>query len=361
MTDWDRLREDFPILEGTVYLKTAAVGPCPSPAVQAGLEFDRRRNELDADRLPEWLRMTEEVRGTTAAFLGAHPDEIAFTTCTTDGIHILAWGLDLGPGDLVLTDELDFPGNAAAWTAAAEARGFQVAVVPSIGAALGDFAGRNLRVISVSWVSWRNGFTHDLNALAERAHRRGALLVVDAIQGVGAFAADLRSLAVDALTFGTYKWLMGPLGLGVLFVRRSVLDRIHPARRGWMQDEGPEHRRGARRFEYATLNFRGLAEFGAALRYLAAIGPEAIEARIRRLVGRFRAALEEAGRKILCARKPQGTILAYEEPQSFEIERKCQARRILLRARPGVIKISPHFLTAEDELERVLEALLKSS
>ncbi len=340
----------------------AAVGPTPRPVVEAGDRFDRARNEEEADRLPEWLSLCEEARRRAAAFLRAEPDEIALTTCTTDGINILAWGLDLAPGDVALTDELDFSGNLVAWQSASPVRGFEVVVAPcpslsSTPEALMNAAPRRTRVVAVSLVSWRNGFVHDLKTLCRLAHERGAIVVVDACQAAGALDIDVRAIGVDALSFGTYKWLGGPLGVGVLYLRKSLIDRIRPTRGGWLQHESEDRMRGARRFEYATMNFRGIAELAALFDYLSAAGMPAIEERIRVLVATLRSGLERRGKRFLCPAERQGPILAYEEPRSEELERRCREQGILIRSRPGIVKLSPHFLTEDDQVGRVIDAL----
>jgi selenocysteine lyase/cysteine desulfurase len=342
-------RRDFPLLDRWVYLKMGAVGPMPRTVSQAGDRFDRRRNQEEGDLLPEWLDQVEEARRRAAAYLRANPDEIALTTCTTDGINILAWGLELGPGDSVLTDELDFTGNHIAWRAAAKARGFEVKLVPEV-----SEVPPGTRVVSVSMVSWRNGFVHDLRSLAQLAHDRGAILVVDACQAAGALDIDVRALDVDALTFGTYKWLCGPLGVGVFYLRQSLLEGVRPTRCGWLQTETEDRSRGAKRFEYATMSFRGIAELAAAFEYMDAIGMPAIERRLRELIQTLRSQLQSRGKRFLCPAERQGPILAYEEARSEELERRCREQGILIRARPGVVKLSPHFLTDDAEVERLI-------
>jgi cysteine desulfurase/selenocysteine lyase len=273
------IRADFPVTSKRVYLDSAYDAPTPRPVLEAGEAFLRRRAGGQAGRVADWTAVAEEVKSLLGDLLNAKPQEIAITTNTTEGTNIVANALGLRPGDSVVWDDLDYPSNAAIWFSQAQRRGIENRIVRSVEGRVdvADFerlVDDTTRLISVSHVSHTNGFVHDLRNLAEVAHGRGAYLHVDGIQAVGAIKVDVRDSGVDFLTAGTYKWLMGPIGLAFLYVKEELISRLQPVYSGWRQvsvwpDDlpvrPPELHQDARKFELGCVHFQGLYELKSAL------------------------------------------------------------------------------------------------
>ena len=190
------VRSDFPVTSELTYLDTAYDGPYPLPVLQAGQDFLEWRSRGVAGRVWNWLEVLDEVRATIAQLINAKPSEIAITTNTTQGTNIVATSLELQPGDNVVWDDLSFPSNAVVWLNLERSGGVESRVVKNRGGAVtvADFEqvvdGRT-KVISVSYVSHRNGYVYDVKGLADLAHAHGAYLHVDGIQAVGAIQVDV--------------------------------------------------------------------------------------------------------------------------------------------------------------------------
>jgi len=367
-----KIRSDFPVTAERIYLDTAYDGPYPTPVIQAGKDFLERRGRGLAGHVDDWLVVADEVKALLGRLLNATPQEIAITTNTTEGTNIIANSLGLGPGDSVVWDDLDFPSNAAVWFNLARRRGIENRIVHSVdgGVPLEDFErliDGSTRLVTVSHVSHTNGYVHDLEALAELAHSHGAYLHVDAIQAVGAIKVDVRKMGVDFLTAGTYKWLLGPIGLAFLYVRDELIPMLEPVYAGWRQvmtwpDELPVRppllHADARRFEEATLHFQGLYEVRAALEYIQAIGMDRIEPQVLRLSSRVWNGVEDLGFHL---NTPPGTTSGIVTCVLSDVERTAQALQeddVVVTFRAGnQLRVSPHFFNTEDEVDSLLQVL----
>lgn len=303
------VRSDFPVTDQLIYLDTAYDGPCPLPVLRAGMGFLDRRSRGVAGRVEDWLRVCDEVRVPIAELINAKPSEVAITTNTTEGTNIVATSLGWNAEDSVLWDDLDYPSNAVVWLSLCRTKGIENRIVRSSQGRvdLADFERTidpSTRIISVSQVSHQNGYVHDLKGLADLAHAQGAYLHVDAIQAVGAIRVDVKETGSDFLTCGTYKWLLGPMGLGFLYVREELLPELDPVFAGWRQvkrwaDDPPirpaELHESARKFEVASVHFQGLYELKAALEYIHGIGMDRIEEQVLWLSSRVWRGLSRQG------------------------------------------------------------------
>jgi cysteine desulfurase/selenocysteine lyase len=310
------IRAQFPVTQEYVYVNSAGASPQPLVVEQAARSYLNLRNREAPDDVDRLLQKMEEVRGLIADFIGAKPNEIAFTMCTGDGVNLVANALDLGPGDNIVLDDLDYPTNLLVWWDHQQRKGLEIRLIRSEDGTvpLESFEGavdENTRVISVSRVSHQNGYNHDMRGLADLAHAHGAYLFDDAIQAVGAIQVNVRELGIDFLSCGLYKWLLGPRGLAFVYVREELLDRIRPTRQGWMQLEDGfydlEHRKiftSARKFEYGTPNFLGVYQLGAALEYMNEIGKDKIEQQVLSLSSQLYNGLSEKGLRLFT---PPGT------------------------------------------------------
>ena len=167
-----------------------------------------------------------------AQMIGATPEEIALVRSTTVGVNLVAEGFPWQPGDNVVVPGDEFPANLYPWMNL-ESRSVEARRVPSDGLQidlnrLDEACDNRTRIVALSWVGYASGWRTDLAAAAEIAHRHGALLFVDAIQGLGAFPIDVRKSGVDFLASGGQKWLLGPEAAGLFYLRRELIERLHP-------------------------------------------------------------------------------------------------------------------------------------
>jgi selenocysteine lyase/cysteine desulfurase len=232
------------------------------------------------------------------------------------------------------------------------------------------------RVVALSFVQFDSGFRANLHDLSEVCHRRGALLVVDAMQGLGAVPLNVRAEGVDVLSAGAYKWLLGMKGSGIFFLRKDLLSLLDPVHSGFGSmahwrlpdfssteypwDLSPR----AARFEEGTPNVLGAVGLGAALRLLAGLGSDAVVERIRILTDFLCAELVSHGHALLSPRGAgewSGIVLFRPRRGSADswIERFLE-ERILMNAREDCLQMGVHFYNNKEEIERAVRILSAS-
>jgi len=366
------VRSNFPVTSELTYLDSAYDGPYPLPVVEAGKDFLERRSRGVAGRVWDWLEVLDEVRATIAELINAKPSEIAITTNTTQGTNIIATSLDLEPGDNVVWDDLSFPSNTVVWLNLERSRGVENRVVKNTDGAvtLADFeraVDSRTKVISISYVSHRNGYVYDVKGLADLAHAHGAYLHVDGIQAVGAIQVDVKSSGIDFLASGTYKWLLGPMGLAFFYVKEELLPQLDPLFGGFLQvmtwaDDAHlyprEFHRSARKFETATVHFQGSYELRAALEYINSIGMDRIEEQVLRLSAKTWRGLNDLGFRMLTPAGPRSGIVSCAVDDEEKVERLLNDHGIVASINPGnELRFSPHFFNTEEEIDYLLSVL----
>ena len=315
------VRPDFAATQEGIYLNSPYITPSPRQVTRAAREF------LDAKgRKPVLLgRMMEEssrVREKFARLIGASAPEIGILFATSEGENIVAQALDLKAGDNVVIDDLHYETTFVLYRHLVEKRGIDLRIVKSHdGIATPDRFARLIdprtRLVSVAWVSHRNGYCHDLAALAQLAHAQGAYLYADAIQGMGMLALDVKKVGIDFLTSGSYKWLLGGYGVAPFFVREELLDRLTLDRLGSLhiaKDLGNheyELYRDGRKFGYATQGFSSIYQLSAALDYILKVGVENIERHTLALAHRLRSGLLEQGFSVWTPPENRSAIVTF--------------------------------------------------
>ena len=354
------VRKDFPALREFTFLNTAYSGLISQPVVDAAREWTERRARRPYT-VGEMIAKADETRKLYAAMIGAGEDEIAFLSSTSEGENIVVNALDFRAGDNVVYDDLVYPSTPVIYQRLADTRGVEIRVVKSRdGAApVEEFTklvdGRT-RLISVAWVNNNSGYRHDMKALAALAHSHGAYLYSDAVQFIGTGPVDVRTEQVDCFTTGTYKWLMAGFGVAAFYVRRELLEKIHPPNVGWRSGQ----QKSAKKFEYATQAFGDFYELAAAVKYLQRIGLDHIEARSQTLVKRFRSGLAERKIQIATPANNRSSIVSfYIRKPSADAEKILDAERVkvsLQGAGPVTrVRVALAFFNNEAEVDRMLE------
>jgi selenocysteine lyase/cysteine desulfurase len=366
------LRSAFSLEPGLVYLNHAAVGVLPNAtrdALGAFVADHARRGVLGILSVESHLGQFRERVG---RFIGAAGDEIAFLRNTSDGANVVARGLDWSPGDEIVLCANEFGSNALPWLALRE----HGVVIRFIGAprvrltpgVLRAALSPRTRLVALSWVSFADGYRHDLAALGEIAHAGGAWFCVDAIQGLGAFELDVRACGIDALYAGGAKWLMALQGVSLLYVSRDLQDRVAVRWRGWKdvadiwdflaydQPLAPN----AARYEGGTQNFIGILSLERSTAVLAEAGLPRIAAPVLALTDRLVEGLQRAGAQI---ESPRGEgissgIVTFRLPGVDPVEtgRRLGAARIVTTFRASGVRVSPHGYNTFDEIDALLEA-----
>jgi cysteine desulfurase/selenocysteine lyase len=315
----------------------------------------------------------EIFRAEFAEFIGAPAGSIAMTPNTATGITTVARGLPWRAGESVVVPEIEFPSVVLPWRLL-EPLGVKVRLVSCpdgrvTPARVFSACDWTTRAVALSWVQFSNGYRADLTAIGDECRRRRILLVVDGMQGVGVLPIDVSALPVDALAGQSYKWLLAPHGVGWLYVRPEVTDRIAPLTAGrrtltkcadLVGHDFTTHS-DARRFESGVPNLQGIVGALSSLRFLRNAGMDTVSTRVAALTARLFNGLLRRGHTMLTPDQgdDRSGIVVFR-PCQEDVE-TCQARLaeagVVSSMRHGGVRLSPHFYNTEDDVDRALAAL----
>ncbi len=366
---WERYREQFPVTRNLVYLNHAAVAPLSRNAAEAMQGLAQNALEFGSNHYQDWMACYAGLRSATAQMINATPEEIAIVKNTSEGIATVANGIDWMVGDVVVAFEEEFPANVYPWKKL-EARGVTVRWL-SIFDDLDriDEAVKGARLLAISYVQYLSGYRVDLDKIGEICQRRGCFFFVDAIQGLGAFPINVRSSHIDALAADGHKWLLGPEGCGVLYVRRELQDQIEPVEFGWTnvakyadyasRDMGL--RGDAGRYECGTLNTIGCYGLRAAFDLLLEAGTKAVSTAIQQLGDQIWDGATDAGFETLGKRSQEtGAGIVCVRKQGVEsqlIVKKLKDAGFVAAPRQGWVRLAPHFYISPAEIDGLLQEL----
>lgn len=368
---------EFPVVRESVFLSHAAVCPLPARVAEALRAYADRaaRGDQEAIIYPQILTATRQLG---ARLLGCQPEEVALVGPTSLGLSLVATGLRWQPGDNVLVYFDDYPSNVYPWLALAE-KGVEVRRVQTgqLGVIHPDdvlrLVDHRTRLVALASCHFISGFRLDCDGLGRALRERGVLFCVDGIQTLGAFPTPVTH--VDVLAADAHKWLLGPCGAGLLYVREPVQAQIHPPVLGWhnvvcpdyVAQEQIRYRAGAARFEAGTHNLLGIVGLQAALQLLLDVGVDNIAAELLRKRARLVSAMQARGWTVLNADAPPANasgIISICRPDRdmAALHRTLRQARILTSLRTDrsgrhYLRVSPHFYNTDAELDQLLEHL----
>lgn len=369
MNNWQSIRQNFPVTERVAYLNSAAAGPV-SIASQAAAAGYYQKMMRDGDvHWNRWLADREAVRKKIAAFINAEPEEIAFTTNTSQGMNVIVDALE-DRGE-VISSELEFPVTTLPWMH----RRIPVHLLPArdgemqiedIQQAMTNKTG----IIALSHVQFSNGFRLDPAAAGEIKGTHA--LVINASQSAGAFAIDVKQMKIDALCATGHKWLLSGYGSGFVYLSRQLLDQSLPRSIGWLSVEDPFEMRNdefrprhdaAARVELGCPHFAGIFSLGASLDLIGEIGAVNIQARVLELNRFATSRLKEDGWKVLSPLQNERsrsaeTLVEVDEPG--RVVRHLLSRGVIVTEKPQGIRVATHFFNDEEDIERLIAGLNES-
>jgi selenocysteine lyase/cysteine desulfurase len=368
------VRSEFPIKEQYVFLNHAGVSPIPVCTQMTLTEFARDAAEEGPANYASWLHGMKLAREAAGTFLHCKPDDICFIHNTTHGILIIANSIDWREGDNVVGLAHEFPANVHPWKNLKH-RGVEFRLVPERSDytySLDDIAqviDAHTRLVAVSWVEYGTGVRNDLAALAELCREKNVFLFVDAIQGLGVLPIDVEALGIDFLAADGHKWLLAPEGCGILYVRRERIAELNENMCGWCGLQNPQeydnydqqYRGDARRFEEGSHNLMAIHALGSSIRLLLDTGISLIEERVRALTSYLMEKLSEKGYTIVTPHpwEKRAGIVSFAKAgvDPARVVRDLQEKKILIAARRGFLRASPHFYNDEGELDTLIAAL----
>jgi L-cysteine/cystine lyase len=357
VSDPAALRSEFPVLERLSYLNAGTNGPVPRRATDAARDsLIEQANEGRSGRpfFEAVLEAAEQVRSRVAAILGCEPDELALTGSTTDGVNTVVSGLELGPGDEVLTSDEEHPGVLAPLAGLRARRGVSVRVVPFD--SIASEVRPETRLVAVSHVSWVTGQVMDCRALAAAS----APFLLDGAQSLGAIPVDVRELGCDFYAAAGQKWMCGPNGLGYLYVRGERIPELAPPWPSYSSVADPHHAldsplsEAAHRFDLQLMPPHHSAWALAALDVVQEPGLEDGQRRALSLAARLAELFSARGLRV--ASRGESTLFSWESSDPEAEAERLLAENIVVRYLPETpwVRASVGAWTDEEEIERLV-------
>ncbi|MFH1625008.1 MAG: aminotransferase class V-fold PLP-dependent enzyme [Pseudomonadota bacterium] len=307
--------------------------------------------------------------------IGASKDEIAFIKNTSEGLSFVAGGLPWSAGDNVITTSYEFPSNLYPWLSL-ETKGVEVRLLsPKDGRVpaekIFDAADGRTRLITISSVEFINGFRHDLGRIGGFCKKKGILFCVDAIQSLGVIPINVKDCNIDFLAADGHKWLLSIEGIGGFYISRDMMDRLIPIEYGWHSVRNPlEFEKidftldpTARRYEPGSFNLLSISILASSLELTLQTGIEKIYERVIGLIDHLLRLLDPSWKVISpLAEGERSGILTFTIPgvNPRDLSRKLLEKKVVVSARGGGIRVSPHFYNTHEELERFAELLKES-
>ncbi len=322
-----------------------------------------------------WKKELRTFRLNAAILLSASPFEIGFIPNTTIGLLSALYTIPFKLGDNIVMVEDSFPANRVPWQRNlphVEKRSTQVEGPGTLEERLMALADSRTRAMVVDWVDFFTGYRVDISKLGDFCSQKRIFLVVDGIQGCGAVNLDISAVNVDFFAASSAKWLLGPVGAGVLYVNKKTLPMLKPGFEGWMSlhwedfnvfDPLPGLKDGAARFEAGSYPGLPLVGFVENLRILNSIGVKEINRKIFHLRNLLLEGLLSMGADIIspidesCA----SGILTFrlKGHSSKALWVVLNEAKVISSLRKDAIRLSPHFYNSEDEVAKVLAVIGK--
>ena len=371
-------REHFPHLADVTYLNSGSIGLMPLPVQEAAAEFERdiwMRGTTGFDEAAE-TGCLEDARDAAALLLNAQQDDVAIVKSATEAFGMVAWWLQPAAGTNIVTIDIEHPSTAYPWLriarhTGAEARFVRVWDDPSSLSLekVAESVDNETSVIVVSYVQYSTGYRFVLKEMADLAHAHGALLAIDATQAAGMAPIDVARDDVDVLVAGGYKWLCGPFGAAVCWLRPELRAEFDPPFVGWRSTVDPyafDSRTmpvspTARSMEYSTMGYGSAVALGGALRYVNELGVDRVLAHDQALATRLADGLEALGATVLTPRDDahRGGIVTARYPgrDGEEVAARLNDAGVLVSPRFGATRFSLHHFNDEADVDAALARL----
>ncbi len=372
--DWQNVRTQFPVTKEYIYFDLANKCALPLFSTETIVDYIQKQQRSGGDK-QEWFDTLEEARRNFAQLINAHPDEIAFTKNTSEGLNIAASCLPLQPGDTVLLNENEHPNNVYCWLNL-ERAGVRVKWIPTDGGqvtvrALEQLVDDSTRVLSIASTTYAPGNRNDIKSLVEFCRERGIYTVVDAVQSVGTMQVDVQELGMDILCTSGHKSLFCPHGVGLVYIRKDMLDKLNPvyvARAGMGMAAQIEYDRitykldqvqSARKFEIGNYNYLGITVLNQSLKFLLGLGMQRVEAHILGLHAYLASSLQEAGFTVAgpVTGPWRSAILCFQAKDARELHAYLMSHRAVTTLRRNTIRVSLGIYNNHDDVDAFVQLL----
>ena len=384
--DTNKVFADTPGKKNIIHFNNAGSSLMPRQVLDAQIAHLKLEASIGGyEAMAEKQEAMNAVYSSTAKLINASPEEIAIVENATVGWAMAFYAIDFKPGDRILTVEAEYVSNYVAYLHMAKDKGVSVEVIPSgedgnldFGT-LGKMIDDNVKLISATHIPTNSGLVNQVSDLGKIARKHNILFLVDACQSAGQIPLDVEEIGCDMLSATSRKYLRGPRGIGFLYVRKSVIEKLHPPiidlrSADWKSDREYQLKPDARRFENWENNYAAKLGFGVAVDYALEIGLENINERIDKLASYLRSKLNEiSGVNVHAISQNQCGIITFsvDEHASDELVKKFRENNIntslsepsstLLDATknnlPNLVRASVHYYNDEEEVDQFIKVL----
>ena len=364
------LKAEFPLHHDVLYLNHAAVAPWPRRTRDAVVAFANQNIQVGARDYPQWARVEQRLRDRLGWLINVEPADVALLKNTSEGLSVIAQGLDWRAGDQVVISDQEFPSNRIPWQALAD-QGVEVVEVdvsgPDAEQRVIDAIGERTRLVSLSSVQYGSGIRLNLAPIGRACRDSGVLFCVDAIQSLGAVRFDSGEVYADFVVADGHKWMLGPEGLALFYCRPAVRERLRLRQFGWhmIANAGDYSQTGwrvaedARRFECGSPNMLGAHALDASLSLFQELGMDTVARALAERIGYLDSALRDRGAEVLSpaqAERRAGIVtfrLMDEAPA--DTRARLQAGGVVCAERGGGVRFSLSRENTEAEVDRAIE------
>ncbi|MCB1761812.1 MAG: aminotransferase class V-fold PLP-dependent enzyme [Gammaproteobacteria bacterium] len=371
------MNSEFNLDEKLIYLNHAAVSPWPLVTTEAVKAFAAENARYGATNYPRWLQVETTLRQQLARLINApDADAISLLKSTSEGLSLVAYGLDWQAGDNVVIFRQEFPSNRLVWESL-QSRGVETRLIDLwTGEApeqrLINACDERTRLVSVSSVQYASGFRTDLEIIGRFCQQERILFCVDAIQSLGAIPFDLQQVKADFVMADGHKWLLGPEGCALFYSRPAIRDSLRLNQFGWhmVQQRGDFDRESwqpsasGTRFECGSPNMLGTHALHASLAFIERTGLQTIYEKVLSNTLLIIELINNNRNRLRLLSVPEQERLSgivtfkVEGKDQSEIHRSLMSSGVICACRGGGIRFSPHFHTRRDQIEKAFEILL---
>lgn len=366
---------EFPLDPNIAYLNHAAVSPLPKRTAEAISNFAYENMSVGATNYLTWVDVQTSLKTNLAKLINApSSDDIALVKNTSEGLSLVAYGLDWSEGDEIVGIANEFPSNSVVWQSLSD-QGVAFIAVDTVEAnspeqALFDACTPNTKLLAISSVHYATGQRLDLKKISTFCSSQNILLCVDAIQSIGAIDFDLDDTPVDFVTADGHKWMLGPEGLGFFYVNPAIRNSLKLHQFGWGMRKAPHEfilpkwhvSETATRFEAGSPNMLGIHALNASISLLLEFGVTEIERRITAITDYLIEQLSQRPAISLitdiASHRRSGIVnFSVDGFDSQSLYQSLMADSVICACRGGGIRFSPHFYTSEAQIDLALTRL----
>ena len=375
--DHNPSNEEFPLQDGLIYLNHAGVSPWPIRTTRAVKDFAEENMVQGSQNYLKWIEVETSLRHKAECLINAPSiNDIALLKNTSEALSVVAYGLDWKTGDNVVSSDQEFPSNRIVWESLSK-KGVELRQADLMSAktpedALFSLVDNRTRLIAISSVQFSTGLRMDLDVIGEFCRKHDILFCVDAIQSLGAVELDAHEIRADFVMADGHKWMLGPEGLALFYSTPEARDRLDLKQYGWHMVEAVgdfdrrewEIARTARRFECGSSNMVGIHALNASLSLLLEIGMDKVENEVEnRSEYLFDKIQRETDLELVTSTEAgrYAGIVTFRRKgiDNKELYDHLVSQNVVCAHRAGGIRLSPHFYTPYEHLDKVIELVKK--